>query len=207
MTSYRLINRTVIGLLTVSGLFLSHGLDSVSAFSSPGGQGQNPPPAVIKEMAPSELGHIGHLDYLNGFRNRKFGTDISQFQGLTLLKDNGTQKIYSSNPEKLEVGDGHLHSINYIFYKDKFMGVMLTARGEENRRYIYGVFVAAFGNGKKPPTSEDGGEYFWTGRTTSARLVMKGQEDMQLWIGSNSLQAEYDKEVREKVLQAAAQSF
>ncbi len=208
MTSHRLINRTALGLLIVGGLFAaSHTLHSGSAFAKVSGHGQTPPNAVMKEMAPTELGHIGHLDYLNGFRSRKFGADISQFQDLTLLKDKGAQKTYESKTESLEIGEGVAQSINYIFYKNKFMGVQLTAQGEENRHYIYQVFVAAFGNGIKPPTSKDNDEYFWTGKTANARLVMNGKGEMKLWIGSNSLQEEYEKEFREKVLQAATKSF
>lgn len=208
MLNHKSINRIVIGLLILGGLFLSQGLQVVSSHTKfSGQQGRAPSKAIVKEMAPTELGHLGHLDYLNGFRNRKFGTDISQFQDLTLLKDNGSQKTYASKTEQLKVGEGTLQSINYIFYKNRFMGVMLTAHGEDNRQYIYQVFVTAFGNGIRPPVANGYEEYFWTGKTTNARLTMRGRDDLELWIGSNSIQEEYDKEVKEKVLEAAAKSF
>lgn len=202
MSNHRSTNRMVIGVMILGGLFLSHSLQVVY-----GQQGQASTNTVMKEMPPHEMGHLGHLDYLNGFRGRKFGTDLSQFQDLMLIKDNGSQKTYSSKTEPLKIGDGTLQSINYIFYKNKFMGVLLTANGEENRRYIYQVFVTAFGSGVRPPNTNDYEEYFWTGKTANARLTMKGKDDLAIWIGSNALQEEYDKELREKVLQAATTGF
>lgn len=202
MTKLRLVNAIAIRLLILSGLlFVSQSLQTVRA------QVRATANSTIKNLPPEKIGHIGHLDYVNGFRGRKFGTDIGQFKDLILVKDSGSEKAYSSKDEKFEMGDGIFQSINYTFYKDKFMGVLLSAKGEQNCQYIYQVFVTAFGNGKKPDNDINKGEYFWAGRTAAARLSFKSPDYLELWIGNIQLQAEHDKEYGNKLLEAAAKAF
>lgn len=158
-------------------------------------------------MPPSELGHIGHLDFINGFRGKKFGSDISEFPDLTLLKDNGAQKAYSSSKEPLTLDQAHLQSINYMFYNGKFMGVLMTSSGEENCEYVYRVFVTAFGNGIRPPAPDGLQEYFWTGKVANAHIIFRGSDRLELWIGNNEIQNERDKILKDKLLRAAYSSF
>ena len=60
MPNHRLINKIAVGVLTLGGFLFSHSLQAVSAFAKLSGKGQAPSSVVMKEMAPSELGHIGH---------------------------------------------------------------------------------------------------------------------------------------------------
>lgn len=166
-----------------------------------------PTATARKTMPPSELGHIGHLDFINGFRGKKFGSDISEFPDLTLLKDNGAQKAYSSSKEPLTLDQAHLQSINYMFYNGKFMGVLMTSSGEENCEYVYRVFVTAFGNGIRPPAPDGLQEYFWTGKVANAHIIFRGSDRLELWIGNNEIQNERDKILKDKLLRAAYSSF
>jgi hypothetical protein len=206
MKGFNVSWRTIaIALLMLCGFVIANIVPDNSLAAPKGRQTGRVKASLVLE--PSQIGHIGHLDYLNGFRGRKFGSDISEFTDLKLLRDNGAEKAYFSATDDLEMDQAKLQSINYTFYNGKFMGVLMTSKGLESCEYIYRVFVTAFGSGIRPPAVNGREDYFWTGKVANAHITLRGADNLELWIGNNRIQEDRDKELRDRLVQTAIKSF
>jgi hypothetical protein len=170
---------------------------------------------ATKEPAENERGHVHYLDYRNGFRGAKFGTPLSSFQGLELIRDSGATKIYKKANDDLKIGEAQLEQIRYHFVDDKFMGVSLFTKDESDGEALLVVFELAYGNGipKKPQPGGEGTshashahEFLWKGKIANARLTFGDNHESESWIGNNELQDRCGQ-LQKKIAEAAAASL
>ena len=84
------------------------------------------------ESAPAAPEQATKLDTTTGFRGQKFGTSFSEFQGLTLEKDEGDLKLYTKKDENLQLGPVKLETVIYHFFQDKFFAVSLHTQDRDN---------------------------------------------------------------------------
>ena len=84
-------------------------------------------------------------DEPDGFRGIKFGTDISDIEGMKFLKENNGLKYYEKIDDKMKIGDTELLSIEYEFWNDKFLSVYILALGYERFIEIRDILFYKFG--------------------------------------------------------------
>lgn len=170
---------------------------------------------VTKEPAENERGHVHYLDYRNGFRGVKFGTPLSSFQGLELIRDTGATKIYRKANDDLRIGEAQLEQIRYHFVDDKLMGVSLFTKDESDGQALRVVFELAYGNGipQKPQPGGEGTshafhahEFLWKGKIANARLTFGDNHESESWIGNNELQDRCGQ-LQKTIAEAAAASL
>jgi hypothetical protein len=144
------------------------------------------------------------LDTTTGFRGQKFGTEFSQFQGLTLEKDTGDLKLYIKKDENLQLGPVKLTTIVYHFFQDKFFGVSLHTENRDNTLGLLRVAIAAFGQGDQSSNAKDELDRSWDGKSVEAFFnVNPKTEEGSLLIQDNQLAAQVE-EYREKLTKEAA---
>jgi hypothetical protein len=165
---------------------------------------------AVKEPGPTEMGHVHYLDYKNGFRNVKFGSPSSAIPGLSLVREQGSMKIYQKSGDTLAVGACQLDKILYHFVDDKFMGVSLFPKDVDDGQALREIFEIAFGNGATGKPHADSGEhhqhadeFFWRGKVANARIGYTDTHQAEAWIGNNDLQDAYGK-VQKKIAEDAA---
>jgi hypothetical protein len=90
---------------------------TVAAVSTSGSLGKQPNQKPAAPEQPTKL------DATTGFRGQNFGTSFSDFQGLTLEKDEGDLKLYTKKDENLQLGPAKLETVVYHFFQDKFFAV------------------------------------------------------------------------------------
>lgn len=157
---------------------------------------------VTARLPPEEIGHIGHLDYVNGFRGIKFGTEVSAVSGLRLLKEFGPLKVYAREQESLSLGNGEASNIVYRFLNGKFMDVGVFASGRDNEVALKQLVEMAYGAGVHSASTPDG--LYWRGQKANGRMVVKNQSaETEFWLGSNALQDEYEQYLKGRVRDAA----
>ncbi|HVR37751.1 MAG TPA: hypothetical protein VMU84_01550 [Thermoanaerobaculia bacterium] len=169
-----------------------HALIFVLFVLSAGAQPAKPDAAAL---TPEAIGHIGHLDFRNGFRQWRFGTAASEIPNLKLEQDLGNIGIYSREGDDLRIGDVQLQRILYHFVNGQFMGVSLLVKGRYASRALHQILDVAYGKGVRPEKEQN--EYFWRGNVANVRYSEDElSEDARAWIGNNALQdqsAEYQK--------------
>jgi hypothetical protein len=206
---------TGLFLATSVGLLISPTMNS-QATASAKPQDKVAAHPVTKEPAENERGHVHYLDYRNGFRGVKFGTPVSSFQGLELIRDTGATKIYRKTNDDLKIGEAQLEQIRYHFADDKFMGVSLFTKDESDGQALLVVFQLAYGNGI-PQKPQPGGvgtshashahEFLWKGKVANARLTFISENhETESWIGNNELQDPCGQ-LQKKIAEAAAASL
>jgi hypothetical protein len=144
------------------------------------------------------------LDSLSGFRGQKFGTPLSEFQGLSLDKDKGDIKLYVKKDENLVLGPVKLETIVYHFYQDKFYAVSLHTQERDDTLSLLRVSLLAFGAGNQRPNARDELDQSWLGKNAEAFFNVNPRTDEgSLFIRDNQLSAEVEA-YREKIAQEAA---
>jgi hypothetical protein len=144
------------------------------------------------------------LDSAPGFRGQKFGTEFSQFQNLTLDKDEGDLKLYTKKDENLKLGFVKLATIVYHFYQDKFFAVSLHTDTREDTLRLLRVAMAAFGDGYQNPEAKDELDRSWEGRSAQAFFnVNPKTEEGSLIIRDSQLSTQVEQ-YREKLTKEAA---
>jgi hypothetical protein len=108
------------------------------------------------------------LDTLTGFRDQKFGTPFSEFQGLTVEKDEGDVKLYSKKDDQLVLGPARLQAIVYYFFQDKFYAVSLHTEDRADTLDLLRVAVSAFGPGSQESNAKDELDQSWLGKNAEA---------------------------------------
>lgn len=103
------------------------------------------------------------LDAKNGFRDHKFGDDISTFKDMVEIESgpDGLNKFYRMTGDKLSIGSSELKKISYGFYKDKFYAVSIETEGYSNSRGVLKALQELYGRGSKDNRYIE--EYKWFG--------------------------------------------
>jgi hypothetical protein len=87
----------------------------------------------------------------DGFRGLKWATNIKDMNdpNMILIEDNNETKIYRRLSDKLSIGNAKLEVIVYVYYKDRFSGVLITAKGYTNFTGLKDAVFAYYGEGKQ----------------------------------------------------------
>ena len=184
------------GLLRYARLaFCAATVAALSTTSSPGKQSSNQPAAPVQ---------TSKLDTTTGFRGQKFGTSFSEFQGLTLDKDEGDLKLYTKKGENLQLGPVKLETVVYHFFQGKFFGVSLHTQDRENTLGLLRIAVAAFGAGNWRANAKDDLDQTWLGKTIEAFFAVNPKtEEGSLFIRDNQIGSEVEA-YQEKLTNDAA---
>jgi hypothetical protein len=144
------------------------------------------------------------LDTTTGFRGQKFGTELSQFQNLTLDRDEGDLKLYTKRDENLQLGPVKLGTIVYHFFQDKLFAVSLHTESRDNTLGLLRIAVAAFGEGNQSAEAKDDLDRSWEGKNAEAFFnVNPKTEEGSLIIRDNQLSTQVEQ-YREKLTKEAA---
>jgi hypothetical protein len=155
---------------------------TVVAVSTSGSLGKQP---NQKSATPEQA---TKLDATNGFRGQNFGTAFSDFQGLTLEKDEGDLKLYTKKDENLQLGPVKLETVIYHFFQDKFFAVSLHTKERDNTLRLLRVAQAAFGPGNWRPNAKDELDQTWLGKTAEAFFAINPKtEEGSLVIRDNQI--------------------
>jgi hypothetical protein len=180
-----LVNKAIMDI-SQSGLLrygrLAFCIATVAAVSTGGTLAKEP------SHQPERTEQTTKLDTTNGFRGQKFGTSFSEFQGLTLEKDEGDLKLYTKKDEKLLLGPVKLESIVYHFFQDKFFAISLHTQNRENTLRLLRVADAAFGQGNQRENAKDDLDKSWLGKAAEAFFTVNPKtEEGSLFIRDNQL--------------------
>jgi hypothetical protein len=131
------------------------------------------------------------LDTITGFRDQKFGTPFSDFQGLTIEKDEGDVKLYSKKDDNLALGPAKLQAVIYYFFQDKFYGVSLHTEDRDDTLFLLRVAISAFGPGTHDSNTKDDLDQSWIGKNGEAFYnVNPKTEEGSLFIRDGALAAQ-----------------
>jgi len=96
----------------------------------------------------------------DGFREIKWGTDISKLKGMEYLwTDDSGVNVYKRNGDVLKIGRANVATIRYNFWKEKFFRVYITTNGLENWRVLKEACFDKFGEAYKPNNYKE--YYLW----------------------------------------------
>jgi len=103
------------------------------------------------------------LDAKNGFRDFKFGDDVSTFKDLVEVEigKDGLTKFYSITDDKLAIGTNELEKIVYGFYKDVLFTIMITTKGYSSSRGVLQALQEQYGAGSQENRFME--KYNWLG--------------------------------------------
>jgi hypothetical protein len=179
-------------LISKSGLLLYARLAfcavTVAAVGTTGSLGKQP----NQKGAPTPE-QTTKLDTTTGFHGQKFGTSFSEFQGLTLEKDQGDLKLYTKQSENLQLGPVKLETVIYHFFQDKFFAVSLHTQDRDNTMRLLRVAQAAFGPGNWRPNAKDDLDQTWLGKTAEAFFAINPKtEEGSLVIRDNQIGAQVE---------------
>lgn len=152
------------------------------------------------------------VDQKNGFRDHRFGDDISTFSDLELteqqrtyggdLKVGGDAQVYErpDAKENLKIGDTPLDFIWYAFYKGKFWYVEIQPAGKHPMEVLtalnslYGASDTTSVERANFSWTGDREEdsYWWTGKKATATLQKN-------WVGNRILLAIESREIRKQI--------
>jgi hypothetical protein len=174
-----------IGLLRFARLAFCVASVASMGTSSTLGKEPNHQPAVPEKAT--------KLDSTTGFRGQKFGTSFSEFQGLTLEKDEGDLKLYTKKDENVQLGPVKLQTIIYHFFQDKFFAVSLHTQERDNTLRLLRVAQAAFGPGNWRPNAKDDLDQTWLGKAAEAFFAVNPKtEEGSLFIRDNQIGAQVE---------------
>jgi len=133
----------------------------------------------------------------DGFRNIKWGTDISALPEMKYWRSDpsfGGTKFYLREGDELRMGAAILEKIKYAFWRGKFLGVQIFTTGFENWSNLKSATFEKFGKGYQ----KDKYLYTWQGPRTWVALEYDPiSKETRLIISSAEIyrqQLEYQKE-------------
>lgn len=115
----------------------------------------------------SERPSLKALDVKNGFRQFRFGEDVSQYPDLKPKsnREMGGMRYYTHTSENLKVGGAALKSIAYAFYKDKLAAVFIQTEDVTNSLALRDALRSQYTSGyRSNPYIE---HYFWFGKVVT----------------------------------------
>lgn len=84
-----------------------------------------------------------------GFRGIKWGEHIKNIPGMGKIAPQDHIDIYKKEKDKLQIDETRVKTIEYYFFKDRFMGLYITFDGFYNFTAIKRFMFKAYGPGKK----------------------------------------------------------
>lgn len=131
---------------------------------------------------------------LAGFRGMKWGTNVSDFQGLVKLNDDPFVQRYSKINDQLQIGGIGLEAIIYNFYKGRFMGVSIETRGTTEWKQLKGLVFERFGPAPDISAHVAAEQYEWRASRSITHLqFFPSNRLVKLWIVSAEISGLKDK--------------
>jgi len=123
---------------------------------------------------------VSFADDVDGFRGKKWGAPISEFAQtgkMEMRQNDGYNKyvFYSMVNDTLRVRGVNVESIRYIFWKDKFAGVSIVAKGEANFNSFKRLVDEKFGVGKSGIGPSGESIKTWDSETSQATLSYQNE--------------------------------
>jgi len=137
----------------------------------------------------------------DGFRQFKWGYKKTKGDGFLYLITDGTEKMYRRPADKLRIGNAKLDHINYMFYKNQLIGVIMGTKGPSNKDALTYAVEHKFGKGEKLS-----GRFVWKGTTTLMTLKCKYNHECTLIFASQKMGMARDAD-RRKEAEKAAKDF
>lgn len=94
---------------------------------------------------------------LSGFRGMRWGRDIGDFKDMKFFDEAYGFRYYRKLNDKMSIGDTSLNDILYVFWQNKFSGVVLTSKGQRNARLLYETLKSSYG----VPYRLAGDNFYW----------------------------------------------
>jgi hypothetical protein len=107
----------------------------------------------------------------DGFRNIKWGTNISELSGMSVVETHPDLKFYSKDGDKMAIGNASLDEIVYGFYKDQFSNVLIYFHSLSAFLALKDALFEQYGSGSQPNQFME--RYYWMdliGGTTTITL-------------------------------------
>ncbi|MDR3629944.1 MAG: hypothetical protein P4L42_06380 [Desulfocapsaceae bacterium] len=148
--------------------------------------------AVLLLLTSVAVSFAGDVD---GFRGKKWGTPISEFkrsQQLEMRQNDGVNRyvFYAIINDTLKVRGINVESIRYFFWKDKFAGVSIVAKGENRFNALQEAVNERFGLGKSGVGPSGEHIMTWDSEPTRANLSFNSETGkVQLVLLSRMLDA------------------
>ncbi|RFP66399.1 hypothetical protein D0N36_03360 [Hymenobacter lapidiphilus] len=104
---------------------------------------------------------IAVLDANNGFRTYKLGMHRRSISNLKFIWADETTKSYTNPTDKLSIGAYELEAIEYRFYKDLLIQIVIKIDGLSNGQGILKALKKAYGFGQEFNLSEGSKMIMW----------------------------------------------
>ncbi len=85
----------------------------------------------------------------DGFRGIKWGTKIETLKDMTKQLQQGDEIRYTRISDKLQIGKAEVDDIVYVFWKDKFISLIITTKGFSNWSALKKEAFKQFGKGSQ----------------------------------------------------------
>ncbi len=144
----------------------------------------------------------------DGFRGIKWGTDKSELKDLNSYgtDDQDGTEMFVKKTDELQIGDAKLEHIFYVFWKNKFSGVMIKSKGYSNCRDLKQATFAKFGKGSQDNQFIE--KYVWYGTTTTIILNYNEiSEEGTLLLISMELRKQQEEYKQKKAKEGAEKDF
>lgn len=181
-------------------------------------QTQPTPATSPPQLSPSTIGHIGFLDFKNGFRSFRFGEKLAPISDFALVSSKGDLEDFQKNNEETTIGIVHAKRIIYHTDKGTLFAVEVFLDGKDNVQLFLGILESAFGKGINPVTSapatgssgthqtNEPNAYYWEGKVAKGTYSISNDGTVaQFWIGSIQLSSEAQGRLEKLMHQAAEQ--
>jgi len=99
----------------------------------------------------------------DGFREIKWGTNISELTDMLLVESGRDSEYYCRKNDKTKIGDTNIDQISYGFYKNRFYVVLVEYTGFLNFTKLKAILFDQYGKPDQPNQLME--KYFWSGRT------------------------------------------
>jgi len=139
----------------------------------------------------------------DGFGGIKWGTEFSELRSDTVemrnISDPAEPNVkiktyYTKKGDNLRMGEAQVDKIEYIFWREEFAEVRITAAGPENFNYLKKFLFEKYGTVDKFQ-----GAYSWDGSATQIALRYNGPtKSSLLTIASTKIASKEVKEIFEK---------
>lgn len=151
--------------------------------------------------AGAQAGDLKALDAENGFRDARFGAELTALPDLQLLTDGGAAgtQIYVRPDEALAIGDARLDGVTYGFFQERLYFVAIFTSGRRNAQAVLNSFQAAYGPGAA--VAGEAVEFVWQG----SRVMLHFRQDPATGVGMAAITSlEMDAQVKSATSAAPA---
>ena len=127
-------------------------------------------------LTPSAVGAF--QDEPTDFRGIVWGANTDELAGMKKVHSEDSLEYYVKAREKMKIGDARIKSVVYVFYNDKFCGVVIDFKSPLNFQIIKETLFDLHGKGNQPRKYKE--HYGWSGKSISLTLeyddiTQKGQ--------------------------------